>query len=488
MWRQRPLVAAVLLVLMTSTAGPCHVIRRDSEVPCSSLGRFRTVRLQQCCRLARVQRSVVVSQLVAHPRDALTCGVVQAGIEECASRCLDESGCDYIRGEPQSSTAPGYSGCELLGCPTTLEGTGVQGDRAELRSRTCFSRTETTQADVANVSVRTAVIAFVGAVLCFSLPLCWQCARKQSRSLAAARQAIVAMDLPPLSTNQPELDHVLDEHPGTQYVVSKGHEGNACDTSAIDLDVRAAEEAQLVSCAESTKPQQAVARPEAAAELDLQRREKEEREEQLVRQKREEEERRARLRREEEEAEERRLSEERELQRAERERLARREAEKVAAMEAEQARIALENEAALKIEENRRRDEEQRAWHLEQQRLAAQEEKQQSDALAAARARQKAKKRLDKLARVSSKSAAERAASAAGDAAAERVARRAREAISAMTPSTPKPSTDDSVMMSLAAGTPLSPPPRPIAELILERHSDRRLVVCDSDDDETDSD
>lgn len=421
----------------------------------------------------------------------MTFGVIQVGIEDCAGRCLDASSCDYIRGEPQSSTEPGYTDCELLRCPDTLEGTGLQGDRSELRSRTCFSRGQSTRADVADISAQTALVAFAGAVLCFSLPLCWHCARKRSQSLAAARQTIVAMDLPPLGTNQPRLERTLDEYAGTQYwVVSKGKEQDTCDLSVVDVDLRVAEEAQPVSTAESTHDiaqlGEEVARVEAAAELARQRQEKEEREEQLVSQQREEEEKQARLRREEEQAEEKRQSAKRELLRVERERLARREAETAAAIEAELTRVALEEETARKVEEARRHDEEQRAWHLEQERIVAQEAKEHSDAVAVARAQHKAQKRLEKLASVSKKVAADHAASAARDAAAERVARRAREAISAMTPRSQNmsmnPSADESVMMSLVVGTPLPRPPRPIAQSILERHSDRQLIVFDSDD------
>jgi hypothetical protein len=404
---------------------------------------------------------------------------LQAGIEQCAGRCLDESGCDYIRGEPQSSTAPGYSDCELLECSDTLEGTGVQGDSAELRSRNCFSREQSAGVDGVGVSVGTILAAFVCALLCFSLPLCWQCSRKRTQSLAAARLAVVELDLPPLRSTLAELDPVLAEH-SSQYASANQ------DDRADDTETRAAEGAcyELSSQAMEEQATKSEAGAEAEAERERHLREKEEQ------QKREENERKeehkARLRHEQKQAE-KRLNEERAQQREQSERLARIEAEQAAALETERARIALAEETARQLEEARRHEHEQRAWHLEQQRLVAQEEKQRKDELAAASAREAARQRRDKRARVASRAAADQAATAAGDAAGERIKRRAQEAISAMTPRKGTARPEDSVMMALAVGTPPPPPPRPIAELILERHSDKRLMVLDSDDSTEDS-
>jgi hypothetical protein len=480
----------VLLLQHIPASQACNVIRRDTEVPCASLGRFRS-----------------------------------GGVEECASRCLDEPACDYIRGEPRSATGPGYSDCELLGrCTAILAASthGVQGGLAELRSRSCFSREEDHTVTEAELSIGATVIAFVCALLLFALPACWWCSKKRAESRAAARLAVVSLDLPSAGAIHSDLDEALhsDERhihahldaaraasdvryaakiaakrrargltegdwarrsAVESYNVQQEHEATAdsemadmmleelhADEEAVadDVEAREAEHAVLYSdkVAEKRRLRNMTAGvfAHSAATRMASHAEKVRLREEEAEAKREQQ------RREQEETEEAERRAEEDM------RLARLDAERAAVAEAEAARLALEEETARKLEEDQRRAEEERAWHLAQQSRVAEEAKRRENDIAAGRARREAQERNEKLRKAARKTAAEREASAAGEAAADRVARRAQDIITAMSPRPPR---DDSVMLALATGTPPLPPPTPIAQNLLERHSDKRLVA-----------
>lgn len=398
-------------------------------------------------------------------------------MEECGGRCLDETGCDYIRGEPRSRTSPGYVDCELLGCSGTLEGTGVQSAEAEIRSRTCFDREPSTPAADAALSATTILVAFACALLFFSLPLCWVWIRQRRQSLDVRQSlAIVPLDRPGSSAREYD-PHSIERAPGHSTLTSSvAHVKSAAARTAAKAEAARLEEEAITAKADAERNRQ------KRAENERKERERRAQEEHraLV-----EAERKTQFRREQELAEEKRRSEElerlarmkaeqadiMEMDRAqelakqkrrseELERLARIEAEQAAVVGMDCARRAREEETARRLEENRRHQVEHRAWL-----------------------------KMDKLAKVARQAKADEAANAAKKEAADSVARRAQEAILAMTSRSsqglPRSPTGDAVMMSLAIGGPLSPPPRPIAESIIQRHSDRQSVLFDSNDDET---
>ena len=220
---------ALLAAVWCTPVLSCHSVRLDSPVPCGSLGRYRTVRdvdsarhvdLGSCSCIIHVPRLTPA----AHAR----CPFSQAGLEECASRCLDVAPCEYIRGEPRTAAGPGFIDCELLGpCSGgTLQSTGVAGDMAELRSRSCFSRELGPEVAQPGLHVGAMGGGFGVTLFVFALPLCWLYCKRLSKSREAARIAAVA--LPPLAPAPPSAldrvlhadDHSIHQHLGVQRAAS----------------------------------------------------------------------------------------------------------------------------------------------------------------------------------------------------------------------------------------------------------------------------